>query len=148
MGGVETNLIFLFQKGFSFYYITDLNLVFAVSIAVFVFLRERINARLRLSLHFPRSTWVNIFYIVFTGFCFVVALYIIEILIFNLIVSNVYTGEIIGVLNCGPQRRRAVPPPAGKPVRGRARGSGLPRQVAARCGDPEAEPGPGPPGCA
>ena len=32
MGGVETNLIFLFQKGFSFYHITDLNLVFAVSI--------------------------------------------------------------------------------------------------------------------
>lgn len=100
MGGVETNLIFLFQKGFSFYHITDLNLVFAASIAVFVFLRERINARLRLSLHFPRNTWVNIFYIVFTGFCFVVALYIVEILIFNLIVSNVYAGEIIGVLNC------------------------------------------------
>lgn len=98
-GAMGLNLTFFFQKGFSFYHITDLNLTIGLGVAIFVFLRERINARLRLSLHFPRSTWMNISYIIFTGFVFVVVLYMIEFLIFNLTFGRVYIDEILSVLN-------------------------------------------------
>lgn len=98
-GAMGLNLTFFFQKGFSFYHITDLNLTIGLGVAIFVFLRERINARLRLSLHFPRSTWMNISYIIFTGLLFVVVLYMIEFLIFNLTFSKVYIDEILSVLN-------------------------------------------------
>lgn len=99
LSGLGLNLTFLLQKGFSFYSLMELNLVFAVSIAAFVFLRERINARLRLSLHFPRSYYVNVSYILFSGFCFVAILYLVEFVAFNLIILSVYSKEFVSILN-------------------------------------------------
>lgn len=99
LGGLGLNLTFLFKKGFSFYHLNDLNLAFSVAVAAFVFLRERINGRLRLSLHFPRSTFLNICYIVFTGFFFVAAFYAVEFLVFNVIATRLFPSEIMEILN-------------------------------------------------
>lgn len=92
------NLIFIYEKGFTFFHITDLNLVFAFFMGVSVFLRERIFGRLRISLHFPNHIFVNISYIVGVGLIFLVLVYIIEFVAINNIYSY-YTDEIMSVIN-------------------------------------------------
>ncbi|MSN95808.1 hypothetical protein F1B92_01120 [Campylobacter sp. FMV-PI01] len=96
---VMLNLSFLYEKGFSFNRLDDFNLIFALVIGILVFSKERINGRLRLSLHFPNSTFKNISYIVFIGLLFVCFAYFLEFVFLNLILSNFYHKEFISIIN-------------------------------------------------
>lgn len=98
-GNVGVNLSFVLQKQFLFYHLSELNLVFAFCIGIFVFIRERIYARLRLTLHFPNSILCNISYIILVGLVFVIAAYAVQIAIFNVIFGEIYETEIMKVLN-------------------------------------------------
>lgn len=99
MGELGANLSFLLEKSFSFYHIEELNLAFIFSIGIASFLQERINGRLRVSLHFPNSDLVNISYIVFGGLIMVVLVYIAEILVINFMLFGLYPKEILEVIN-------------------------------------------------
>ncbi len=98
-GALSVNLSFLFKKKFTFFHLDDMNLIFAFVIAVFVFFHERINGRLRLSLHFPHSSVRNIGFIIMCGLLFVFFVYFVEIMILNIILGTVYAEEIMHVLN-------------------------------------------------
>ncbi|MCI6988918.1 MAG: hypothetical protein MR902_05015 [Campylobacter sp.] len=99
IGEVGLNLSFLLDKDFSFYYIQELNLFFCLSIGIASFLQERINGRLRLSLHFPNSNFINISYIIFGGLIMIFVTFLSEILALNLVLFNFYPGEILKVIN-------------------------------------------------
>lgn len=98
-GNLKVNLIFLLQKGFSFYHLGDINLLFSVVISCFVFGRERQNERLRLSLFFPNKIFKNIAYIVLYPLIFIFGVYASEILILNVFLSHIYVSEILSVIN-------------------------------------------------
>lgn len=96
--GVMLNLSFLYEKGFTLSRLDDLNIIFALIIGVLVFLKERVNARLRLSLHFPNSTFKNISYIVFIGLGCVCFAYFLEYIFLNKILLSFYHEEFVNVV--------------------------------------------------
>ncbi|MGP1580476.1 MAG: hypothetical protein ACTTH5_05585 [Wolinella sp.] len=98
-GGMDINLMFIFNREFSLLHLTELNLFISMLVSTLVFIHERIHARLRLSLHFPRPVILNIAYIVLVGFGCVAALYILEWIIFNVIFSFAYPYELLVILN-------------------------------------------------
>lgn len=98
-GGVSLNLSFLYTKSFSFFHIDTLNIVFALIIGILVFIKERINARLRLSLNFPNSTIKNVSYIVFVGLICVCVLYLLEFILLNMIYSFYFHKEFLKIIN-------------------------------------------------
>ncbi|NLK67112.1 MAG: hypothetical protein GX282_06525 [Campylobacteraceae bacterium] len=98
-GAISLNLGLLYTKSFSLFGLDILNIIFAFIIGVLVFLKERINARLRLSLHFPNSNLKNISYIVFVGLSFVAVTYLVEFMLFNLVCKSFFHPELMKLIN-------------------------------------------------
>ncbi|ASM35916.1 Uncharacterised protein [Campylobacter sputorum subsp. bubulus] len=96
---VVLNLGVLYTKNFSFFGLDVLNIIFAFVIGVLVFSKERISARLRISLHFPNSILKNISHIVLVGFFCIILVYLLEFIVFNLICKIYFHNELIKLIN-------------------------------------------------
>lgn len=88
----------MYNKVFSYNHLDELNLLFAVIIAILSMFYERQNARIRLQLHFPQSYSKNIMLLTLVPLCFLLFVYIFEILALFLVFTKFFPIEISNAL--------------------------------------------------
>lgn len=85
----------MYNKNFSFNHLDEINLLFALIIAVNSMFFERQNARIRVQFHYPHSYLKNTLLITLIPLCFLLFLYIFELICIYLMLSSFFPIEIV-----------------------------------------------------
>lgn len=88
----------MFNKNFSYNHLDELNLLFALIIGVSSMFFERQNARIRLQLHYPQSYLKNVLLLSLTPFCFLLGVYLVQIILLFAVFSSFFDTLIANAL--------------------------------------------------